>query len=184
VRRRSFAELLWFLPGCALTGAAYIAFNFVRYHSIFDRGIAYYMPKDQQRLFAFWYFPGNFFTLIYMAPAQDPKFPYIHPQFGGQSILTTSPGFLLALKASCRRIATVIIGIGALIASTPVLFYVGNGMSQFGTRHFLHVFPFLLILMAFGVHRRLDQMSRILITASVFAIAWGVWSIRFYGLNG
>ena len=183
-RRRGITELFWFIPGCALTAVSYILFNYVRYHSMFDRGIAYYQPPDQQTLFAFRFFPGNFFTLFYMAPAQDPKFPYIHPQFGGQSILTTSPGFLLALKASCRRIESVIVGIGALIASLPVLFYVGNGMSQFGTRHFLHVLPFLLVLMALGVHRRLDQMSRILITMSVFLIAWGVWSMRFYGLNG
>jgi hypothetical protein len=184
VRKRSIPELLWFIPGCALTGFAYIGFNYVRYQSIFDRGIAYYQPKDQQTLFAFRFFPGDFYTLFFMAPGQDPNFPYIHPTFGGQSILTTSPGFLLALKASCRRMEAVLVGIGALIASIPVLFYVGNGSAQFGTRHFLHVFPFLLVLMALGVHRRLDQMSRILMATSVFLIAWGVWSIRFYGLNG
>jgi hypothetical protein len=184
VRKRGIPELFWFIPGCALTGFAYIGFNYVRYQSIFDRGIAYYQPKDQQTLFAFRFFPGDFYTLFFMAPGQDPNFPYIHPTFGGQSILTTSPGFLLALKASCRRMEAVLVGIGALIASIPVLFYVGNGSAQFGTRHFLHVFPFLLVLMALGVHRRLDQMSRILMATSVFLIAWGVWSIRFYGLNG
>ncbi len=183
-RRRRIRELFWFIPGCALTAAAYIAFNYARYHSIFDRGVVYYMPKDQQTLFAFRFFPGNFFTLFFMAPGLYSGFPYIHPTFGGQSILTTSPAFLLVLKASWRRIEAVLIALGALIAVTPSLFYVGNGSAQFGTRHYLHAFPFLLILMALGVHRRIDQMSRILIAVSVFSIAWGVWSIRFYGLNG
>ncbi len=183
-RRRSIRELFWFIPGCALTVAIYVTFNFIRYHSPFDRGVVYYMPKDQQTLFAFRFFPGNFFTLFFMAPGLNGNFPYIHPTFGGQSILTTSPAFLLALKASCRRIETVLIAMGALIAVTPSLFYVGNGSAQFGTRHYLQAFPFLLILMALGAHRRIDQMSRILITASVFMITWGVWYVRFYGLGG
>jgi len=183
-RRRSIRELFWFIPGCALTAAIYVTFNFIRYHSPFDRGVVYYMPKDQQTLFAFRFFPGNFFTLFFMAPGLDANFPYIRPTFGGQSILTTSPAFLLALKASCRRIETVLIAMGALIAVTPSLFYVGNGSAQFGTRHYLQAFPVLLLLMALGVHRRIDQMSRILITVSVFMITWGVWYVRFYGLGG
>ena len=73
---------------------------------------------------------------------------------------------------------------GALIAVTPSLIFVGNGSAQFGTRHYLQAFPFLLLLMALGAHRRIDQMSRILITASVFMITWGVWYVRFYGLGG
>ena len=183
-RRRTIRELFWFLPGCAVTAVIYVTFNFVRYHSPFDRGVIYYMPKDQQTLFAFRFFPGNFFTLFFMAPGLGGGFPYIHPQFGGQSILTTSPAFLLALKASCRRIENALIALGALIAVTPSLFYVGNGSAQFGTRHYLQAFPFLLILMALGVHRRLDQMSRVLITVSVFMIIWGVWYVRFWGLGG
>ena len=183
-RRRSIRELFWFIPGCALTVMAYVTFNLVRYHSPFDRGVTYYMPKDQQTLFAFRFFPGNFFTVFFMAPGLDGNFPYIHPTFGGQSILTTSPAFLLALKASCRRIEAVLIALGTLIVVTPSLFYVGNGCAQFGTRHYLQAFPFLLVLMALGVHRRLDQMSRILITASVFMITWGVWYVRFWGLGG
>jgi hypothetical protein len=183
-RGRNIRELIWFIPGCALTAAIYMGFNEIRYQSPFDRGVTYYMPKDQQKLFGFRFFPGNLYTLLFMAPGLDGSFPYIHPTFGGQSILTTSPGFILALRATCRRVETVLIGLGALIAMTPVLFYVGNGSAQFGTRHYLHVFPFLLILMAIGTRRRVDQLTRILISASVFMIAWGVWYVRFYGLNG
>src|SRR5208337_4487074 len=65
-RRRTIRELFWFLPGCAVTAVIYVTFNFVRYHSPFDRGVIYYMPKDQQTLFAFRFFPGNFFTLFFM----------------------------------------------------------------------------------------------------------------------
>jgi len=37
--------------------------------------------------------------------------------------------------------------------------------------------------MAFGVHRRVDQLTRILIAISILMIAFGVWHERFYGLN-
>jgi hypothetical protein len=183
-RRRTIPELFWFIPGCALTGIAYIAFNFARYHSIFDQGVASYLsttPLAGQSLFGLRYLPNNLFTLFFMAPRIDTKFPYIYPTFGGQSILTTSPAFLLAFRASWRRLDVALVAAAALLAATPVLTYVGNGASQFGTRHFVHVFPFVLVLMALG-HRRMDQMSRVLITVSISLVAWGVWCIRFYGL--
>jgi hypothetical protein len=183
-RRRSIPELFWFIPGCALMIIGYTVFNFARYHSIFDQGVASYLhttPEAGKPLFAPRYFPNNFFTLFFMAPRIDTNFPYIYPTFGGQSILTTSPAFLLALKASWRRLDVALIAAAALLAATPVLLYVGNGASQFGTRHFVHVFPFILVLMALG-YRRMDQMSRVLIIVSVCLIAWGVWCIRFYGL--
>ena len=183
-RRRSIPELFWFLPGCALTGITYIAFNYARYHSIFDLGVASYLsttPDAGKSLFALRYLPNNLNTLFFMAPRIDTKFPYIYPTFGGQSILTTSPAFLLAFKASWRRLDVALVAAGALLAATPVLFYVGNGASQFGTRHFVHAFPFVLVLMALGT-RRMDQMSRVLIVISICLIAWGVSCIRFYGL--
>jgi len=183
-RRRTISELFWFIPGSALMIIGYMAFNFSRYHSIFDIGVASYLyttPEAGKPLFALRYFPNNFFTLFFMAPRIDTKFPYIYPTFGGQSILTTSPAFLLALKASWRRLDVALVAAAALLAATPVLLYVGNGASQFGTRHFVHVFPFVLVLMALG-NRRMDQMSRVLITVSVCLIAWGIWCIRFYGL--
>jgi hypothetical protein len=183
-RRRRFLEMFWFIPGCALTIVGYIAFNYARYHSMFDQGVASYLsttPDAGKPLFAIRYFPNNFFTLFFMAPRIDYKFPYIYPTFGGQSILTTSPGFLVALKARWRRLDVALVAAGALLAATPVLFYVGNGASQFGTRHFVHTFPWILTLMALG-NRRMDQMSRVLIVVSVCLIAWGVFCIRFYGL--
>jgi hypothetical protein len=183
-RRRSIAELFWFIPGCALMVIGYMAFNYARYHSIFDQGVASYLsttPEAGKSLFAIRYLPNNLFTLFFMAPRIDTKFPYIYPTFGGQSILTTSPAFLLAFRAGWRRLDVALVAAGALLAATPVLFYVGNGASQFGTRHFVHAFPFVLVLMALGT-RRMDQMSRVLIVVSVCLIAWGIWCIRFYGL--
>ncbi len=182
IRGRSVSDLIRFIPGCVVIAVIYATFNAVRYHSAFDRGVFIFAPAGSH-LFGWDYFPGNFYTLFFMSTHLDSSFPYIHPTFGGQALILTSPAFLLALRPSFRRIQTALVGIAALIAMTPSLFYFTNGFAQYGTRHYLHTFPFLLLLMAFGVRRRTDQLTRILIVASVVMIAFGVWHERFYGLN-
>lgn len=182
IRGRSIRELTRFIPGCVAVAVVYVWFNEVRYHSMFDRGVFIFAPPGSH-LFGWEHFPGNFNTLFFMSPHVDGTFPYIHPTFGGQALILTSPAFILALRPSFRRLQTALVALAALIAMTPSLFYFTNGFAQYGTRHYLHTFPFLLVLMAFGAHRRVDQLTRILIAASVLLIAFGVWHERFYGLN-
>ena len=77
-RRRNIPELFWFFPGCALTGIGYIAFNFARYHSIFDLGVASYLsttPHAGKSLFALRYLPNNLNTLFFMAPRMTRSCP-------------------------------------------------------------------------------------------------------------
>src|SRR5580704_9173242 len=178
--RTAYRYALGVLPAIAI----YIWFNEARYGTWKDLGLIYYNPANGNTalatpptLFAWRYFPGNFFTLFYMAPRLDATFPYIHPLPGGQSILTTSPAFLLALRAKlwerrntdamsdvpsesksggtvlrhagmrprsrgCHISDGGLIALMALLSALPVLFYVGNGMTQFGARHFVEVFPF------------------------------------------
>src|SRR5260370_40710065 len=102
---------------------------------------------------------------------------------GGQALVLTSPAFLLALRPSFRKIQTALVGMAALIAMGPSLFYFTNGFAQFGTRHYLHTFPFLLVLMAMGVRHRADQMTRILIGFSILLIAYVIWHAANYGLG-
>ncbi len=183
IRGRTIRELTRFIPGCVAVAVVYATFNEVRYHSMFDRGVFIFAPPGSH-LFGWEHFPGNFYTLFFMSTHLDGSFPYIHPTFGGQALILTSPAFILALRPSFRRIQTALVALAALISMTPSLFYFTNGFAQYGTRHYLHMFPFLLLLMAFGVHRRVDQLTRILIAVSVLMIAFGVWHERFYGLNG
>lgn len=183
LKRRELRELTWMIPGFAFTMLVYTGFNWVRYHSIFDHTEFIFVESFAKgtRVFGLQYLPGNINTILFMAPALNDTFPYFHPVFGGQSLLLTSPAFLLALRPSFRRLEVVLVGLSVLAAMTPSLLYFANGYAQFGTRHYLHAFPFLLVLMAMGMHRRADQMARILIVASVFLIAFGVWHVRMYG---
>jgi hypothetical protein len=174
------------LIGFALTAIIYVCWNEARFGTVFDTALRFYNPTNAdvapaaQTWFSVKNIPTNFFTLFYMAPRVDGIFPYIHPQAGGQSILTTSPAFLLALRAPWRKVDSVLMGVAAPLAAIPVLLLAGNGFIQFGTRHFVHCFPFLVVLMAMG--GELDQSAKILIVTSMVLIAVGIYSIRMYGL--
>jgi hypothetical protein len=181
-RRRDWRALLLMIPGFVLAGIVYVTLNEIRYHSIFDRGVFIFAPAGTQ-LFGIKYFAGNLYTLLMMAPDLDETFPYIHPRFTGQSILLTSPAFILALRPSFRRAETALIGLAALIAVSPDLLYFTNGAAQFGPRHYLHAFPFLLVLMAMGMRQRADQLTKILLVGSVVFIAYGMWHIAMYGFG-
>jgi hypothetical protein len=180
VRGRAWRDLIAMLPAFAIAGAAYVLFNEARYRSVLDQTEFLFMEKGTQA-FGLQYLPGNLFTILFMGPVVNGTFPYIHPTFGGQAIVLTSPAFLLALRPSFRRLDTALLGAATLLAAAPSLLYWANGYAQFGTRHYLHAFPFMLALMALGVHRRADQLTRILIVFSVVLIAFGVWHVQVYG---
>jgi hypothetical protein len=183
LKRRNFRELIWMAPGFALATGIYAGLNIARYGSFFDRGVFLFAPPGSQ-LFSFKYLPGNLYTLLFMAPVQSDRFPYIHPTFGGQALMLTSPAFVLALRPSLKRPEPLLLLAAALIAMTPSLFYWTNGFAQFGTRHYLHAFPFLLAMMALGMPAgRADQLTKILIVCSVFLIAFGVWHVQLYGFG-
>ena len=184
LRHRNIRALLPMAPGFALAALVYGAFNFARYGNLFDRGVFIFAPPGSE-LFSSKYLPGNLFTLLFMAPNVNNTFPYIHPEIGGQALVLTSPAFLLALRPSFRRGVPAILLAMAVIAIIPDLFYWTNGFAQFGTRHYVHAFPFLLALMGLGLPRgRVDQLTRLLIGYSILLIAYGVWHIGFYGFGG
>jgi hypothetical protein len=56
---------------------------------------------------------------------------------------------------------------------------------QFGTRYYVQIFPFLLVLMALGIGagKRPDQFSRLLILASIFLVSFGIWHIHMYSFG-
>ena len=65
----------------------------------------------------------------------------------------------------------------------PSLFFNNNGGAQFGTRHYIHSFPFLLVLIAEGLPGYVDQLTKILIVASTFLIGLGVLHLRLWGFS-
>jgi hypothetical protein len=184
-RGRKLTEMFAMVPPFLVAGAMFIGFNEVRYHTMFDVGILK-VARDQgySGAFGIKYLPGNLFTLLFMAPTVNGTFPYIHPVFSGQALILTSPAFVLALRPSFKRLTVSMMGLGAVLVALPALFHFTNGFAQFGTRLYLPTFPFLFVMMAIGMRRRTDQLSKILISVSIFLIAFGVWHIHVWGLNG
>lgn len=188
-RGRTISELLWIIPGFLVVGAIFVGLNEVRYQSFFDQGLNYIPnthhngPNDPP-WFGLQYLSGNLNTLLFMAPRMDETFPYLHPVFSGQALTLTSPAFVLALRASFKRLEVVAMALAAALISIPSLVCYANGFAQFGTRHYIPAFPFLLVMMAIGMPRRTDQLTRILICVSVFLVGFGVWHIHVWGLGG
>jgi hypothetical protein len=180
-RGRSIRELLWMAPGFAVAGVAFVGFNEIRYGSFFDTGILAFGPKVPR--LGLRYLPGNLYTIFFIPPQMDTTFPYLHPIGMGQALTFTSPAFVLALRANCRRVPALMMWLATILGSGAALLWYANGYSQFGTRLYLQIFPFLLVLMALGTRRRADQLTKILIGASIALVTFGIWHIHMWGFR-
>jgi hypothetical protein len=178
-RGRRIRDLLLMIPGFAAVGVIFVGLNEARFGSFFDQGVMLTGPKDGA--FGLRYLIGNLDTIFFMTPDIDDKFPYLHPAFRGQALTFTSPAFVLALKANLARVEPLLMLVTAFLISIPSLLCYANGFEQFGTRHYLQVFPFLLVLMAMGM-RHADRLTRILIVSSIIFIGYGVVYVRIWGL--
>jgi len=170
-------------PGFALEGVAFVALNEIRYRTWFD--LTWSLAAGDQPLFQLNYLPRNIYALFFRAPAlNSASFPILHPRAAGQALTFLSPAFLLALRPDFRKIIPFLVLAGVLIAMLPNLFFVYDGAPQVGARHFVSVFPLLLVLMAMGMPRRPDQLTKILIVASVVLVGFTVWHAQVWGFVG
>jgi len=182
LRRRNWRDLIWLSPGFALAAIIYVTLDEIRYGNVFDVGLLLWMGKREQ-VFALKWFINDFNTLMFMEPTHTEVFPYFHPNRRGMAITFISPAFLPALRPSIKQPITPLMLAGALLAMGPSLFYFSNGAAQFGARHFVHVYPFLLVLVAMGIPRAgVDQLTKALIITSVVSISSWILHIRVWGL--
>ena len=96
------------------------------------------------------------------------------------AVITGSWGVVAALVA-----LLVLMWLAALLTMSASLAVYASGFVQFGVRYYVQVFPFLLVLLAWGVGKgkRLDQLTRILILASILIVSYGIWHIRTIGFG-
>lgn len=136
-------RMLW---GLMLWAAVYVWYAEARFGTLMDHSIAeWYWHYDTLRaqrpygVFSLYYVPFNLYTLLFMAPAYVGVFPWIRPQFMGQSILSLSPA-LLTVRFSPWLMAAVLVSI-------PALTVYASGFSQLGCRYYVQVFPYLIMAM-------------------------------------
>jgi hypothetical protein len=177
-------------PAFAMAGVVYGVFNYSRYGTFFDQSLwLWYRCCDGNGAranpgtsgpLAWRFVPSNLHTVLFQGWGINDTFPYIHPQGGGQAMVLTSPAFILALRPSLKRALNALMWLATLLVMTPSMFWYANGFVQFGPRYWVQAYPFLLVLVALGVGagKRPDQLTKILILASIVLVTFGVWHIR------
>jgi hypothetical protein len=156
-QRRLIYVLTGLLP-IVLAIALLGAYNWLRFGSVFDNGIAYHQMaqvfvSDFQRYGAFnlYYLPTN---LLYQYIAYP--FPLHGTTFQGGSLFLLSPVFSAVFWGIVvgRPRWSVLILLGTiLLVNIPILLLMGTGWVQFGPRYTLDFTVPLLLLTALGVRR-------------------------------
>jgi len=126
------------------------AYNFARFHSIFDFGY-FHIPEVRNEpwyehgLFSVHSIPWNVHTMLFEGFQDDPNFPFLSfPPFGC-SILLSSPFLFLLFRngGKCRMICWIAIGLLAFI-----LWCHGNpGGWQFSYRYAMILLPWMFLLL-------------------------------------
>jgi hypothetical protein len=176
---------LWVMLGTLPAAAVLIWFNWARFGSPFITDLSLYAPGDpqahQSAPFALHFLPGNLSVLRLTPPYLDANWPYLHPHMAGQSILWTSPAFLLALYAPLRR-NTVWLWNAVLAGSLPSLLVYASGYVQFGARYYIRIYPFVLLLMGIAVREHgLDYVNKGWIVLSIALVLFGTAHSRLLG---
>jgi hypothetical protein len=131
--------------------------------------------RRQMGLFSLAHLPTNLGYFLLLVGRPIPEFPWFEPTGFGMSVLLTSPGLLLAVRADWRRRETVVLGLTALLVLIPSLLYYGGGWWQFGFRYALDSFPFVMALCAMAAARH--GVSRVWKAAILFGAAVNLYGV-------
>jgi hypothetical protein len=145
--RRILIRFLSLPTTLALLTAAY---NFARFHSIFEFGYIHIPevaqePWYQHGLFSIHAIPWNIYTMLFQGYESLAYFPYIRPNGFGCSIFLASPFLCLLFRQSGRYKVVAWLAICVL---TLVLWLHGNpGSWQFSYRYAMILLPWMFLLL-------------------------------------
>jgi hypothetical protein len=142
--------LILFLSLPATLALLTAAYNFARFHSIFDFGYMHIPevaqePWYQHGLFSIHAIPWNIYTMLFQGFESIDYFPYIIPNGFGCSIFLASPFLCLLFRQGGRyKVLSWI----AIILLTLVLWLHGNpGSWQFSYRYAMILLPWMFLLL-------------------------------------
>jgi hypothetical protein len=151
---------VWLGIGLVPALAFFFWYNADRFGSPFESGYAlatlpeWLQNLRNQGLFSLSHVSMNIDYLFLKLPGFSAEFPYFRPDGLGMSVLFTSPGLLLALRAPWRdRRSWLLLG-ATMLVLIPTLLYYGGGWLQYGYRYFLDSIPFVWALVALGIVHR------------------------------
>jgi len=164
------------VPAClAILTAAY---NFARFHSIFDFGYTHIPevheePWYEHGLFSIQAVPWNIYTMLFQGFASLSYFPYIEPNGFGCLIFLASPFLCLLFREGGKYKIAAWVAIAVL---TLVLWCHGNpGSWQFSYRYAMILLPWMFLLLTGNGPPRLTMIEISLFTVSVAINALAMW---------
>jgi hypothetical protein len=164
------------VPAClAILTAAY---NFARFHSIFDFGYTHIPevreePWYEHGLFSVQAIPWNIYTMLFQGFGSLSYFPYIEPNGFGCSIFLASPFLCLLFREGGKYKIAAWLAIAVL---TLVLWCHGNpGSWQFSYRYAMILLPWIFLLLTGNGPPRLTMIEISLFTVSVAINALAMW---------
>jgi hypothetical protein len=170
--------LIRFLSVPATLALLTAAYNFARFHSIFDFGYMH-IPEVREEpwyrhgLFSIQAVPWNIYTMLFQGFESVPHFPYIRPDGFGCSIFLASPFLCLLFRQGSQYRVVAWIAIALL---TLVLWLHGNpGSWQFSYRYAMILLPWMSLLITGNGPPKLSVIEVSLFTVSAAINAIAMW---------
>jgi hypothetical protein len=154
------------------------AYNFARFHSIFDFGYIHIPevaeePWYRHGLFSIQAIPWNIYTMLFQGFESIDYFPYLRPNGFGCSIILASPFLCLLFRQGGRYKTLAWVAIGVL---TLVLWLHGNpGSWQFSYRYAMILLPWIFLLLTGNGPPNISVPEISLFTISVAINAIATW---------
>jgi hypothetical protein len=168
--RKSLPNFIWFLVVPVTLGLLTAAYNFARFHSIFDFGYAHIPnlmrePWYQRGLFSIHAIPWNMQKSLFEGFTDYPHFPYIRFFPFGCSIFLASPFLFLLFREGGRFKTAIWLIMGAV---TFVLWCHGNpGGWQFSYRYAVVLIPWMFLLLVENGPVKISAIECALFSVSV-----------------
>jgi hypothetical protein len=174
--RENSRMLIRFLSFPITLGFLTAAYNFARFHSIFDFGYIHIPevaqePWYQHGLFSIYAIPWNIYTMLFQGFESIDYFPYIRPNGFGCSIFLASPFLCLVFRQGGQYKVVAWVAISVL---TLVLWLHGNpGSWQFSYRYAMILLPWLFLLLTGNgpANVSVAEISLFVVSVAVNAIA-------------
>ncbi len=174
--RKNSRMLIHFLSLPATLALATAAYNFARFHSIFDFGYIHIPevaqePWYQHGLFSIHAIPWNIYTMLFQGYESLGYFPYIRPNGFGCSIFLASPFLCLLFRQGGRYKVMAWVAISVL---TLVLWLHGNpGSWQFSYRYAMILLPWMFLLLTGNGPAKITvpEISLFIVSVAINAIA-------------
>jgi hypothetical protein len=170
--------LIRFLSLPVTLGLLTAAYNFARFHSIFDFGYLHIPevaeePWYEHGLFSIQAIPWNIYTMLFQGFESIAYFPYIIPNGFGCSIFLASPFLCLLFRQGGPYKVVAWIVIASL---TLVLWLHGNpGSWQFSYRYAMILLPWIFLLLTGNGRPSISLPEISLFAVSVAINAIGTW---------